>query len=332
MPQKPGWLRYDAEIMMEWKQARDEGRDVEYLRDICEQVSKAAKDKPFDEVAQAIRNKLINAPVLPDYPFIEPSELKEIFTQRRAVRHKFEKNISIHELRNKLTGAWIGRISGCLLGKPVEGFKRNQLEALLKATDNYPMSRYITKNQIPENFAQTINYDPVKFEKRCWADTINGIAPVDDDTNYTVLAMKLIEHYGKDFCPDDVLEAWLSWVPMFSTYTAERVAYRNAALGMYAPETAIYNNPYREFIGAQIRGDFFGYINPGDTEKAAEMAWRDACISHVKNGIYGEMFIAAMIAAAAVCEDVITVIEAGLDQVPEKSRLYRDVTRVLNWY
>lgn len=269
---------------------------------------------------------------MPEYPFVEPSELKGILDQRRPVRHKFENKLSSEELKSKITGAWIGRISGCLLGKPVEGFKRNQLEALLKITDNYPMNRYITRNQIPENFAQTIGYDAVRFKERCWADSINSIAPVDDDTNYTVFALKLIEHYGKDFCPDDVLEAWLSWIPMFSTCTAERVAYRNAAMGMYAPETALYNNPYREWIGAQIRGDFFGYINPGDPEKAAEMAWRDACISHVKNGIYGEMFVAAMIAAAAVCEDINTIIEAGLDQIPEKSRLFSDIKQVLSWY
>jgi ADP-ribosylglycohydrolase len=332
MLQEQKWMKYDVALMLEWQQAKDEGRDVEYLRELCELVASAAKTEPFNDIAQAIRNKLINAPVLPGYPFVEPSELEKILVERRKTRHKLNSNISIKELKNKLAGAWIGRISGCLLGKPVEGFKKKQLDALLKATDNYPMSRYITKGQFPDKLANTIEYDSTSFEKRCWADTINGIAPVDDDTNYTVLAMKIIEHYGKDFCSNDVLEAWLSWVPMFSTCTAERVAYRNAATGMYAPETAIYNNPYRERIGAQIRGDFFGYINPGDSEKAAKMAWRDACISHVKNGIYGEMFVAAMNSAAAVCEDMITVINAGLDQIPEKSRLYHDINKVLSWY
>jgi ADP-ribosylglycohydrolase len=62
------------------------------------------------------------------------------------------------------------------------------------------------------------------------------------------------------------------------------------------------------------------------------MAWRDASISHVKNGIYGEMFIAAMLAAAACTDDAEAVIRAGLDEIPEKSRLYEDVGQVMAWH
>lgn len=38
MLRKQSWMKYDIELMLEWKQAKDEGRDVNHLKDICEQV------------------------------------------------------------------------------------------------------------------------------------------------------------------------------------------------------------------------------------------------------------------------------------------------------
>ena len=168
-------------------------------------------------------------------------------------------------------------------------------------------------------------------------DKTDGMPP-DDDTNYVLLAQTLIESCGRDFTPADMSGHWLRMQPKDAYCTAERVAFCNFVKGYMPPDSAVYKNACREWIGAQIRGDYFGYINPGDPENAADMAWRDASISHIKNGIYGEMWVAAMLAVAAVVQGndpvarIETVIRGGLGEIPATSRLYEAVTTVLDGY
>ena len=85
----------------------------------------------------------------------------------------------------------------------------------------------------------------------------------DDDTDYTILGMHILEEHGFEFGPMDVAEEWLLHLPFFQVYTAERAAYRNLIHGLSPPETASYRNPYREWIGAQIRADMWGYVCSG---------------------------------------------------------------------
>ena len=99
----------------------------------------------------------------------------------------------------------------------------------------------------------------------------------------------------------------------------------DAAEVMEKAQTATYRNPYREWIGAQIRADAFGYVAAGMPILASELAYVDASFSHVQNGIYGEMFFAAMIAAAFVHKDARKCFEIALATIPQKSRFAEEV-------
>ena len=316
------WEFYSSNLLTEYQQSIEEGLDIETYKDVFLAVSKLPKDDKKKKFGDILFDIITSANQKEGYPYLEPSELEAIKDLRKPYAYK---KISTTNIENKIHGAWLGRICGCMLGKTVEGIRTNELIPFLKETGNYPMHRYILRSDLNE---EILNKYKFGFRVKRYADEVDGM-PVDDDTNYTVLYQEIIQKYGRDFTPFDVSRAWLSFQPKDAYCTAERVAFCNFVKGYEPPESAVYKNPYREWIGAQIRADYFGYINPGNPELAAEMAWRDASISHTKNGIYGEMFVAAMLAVAAETNNIKDIILGGLAEIPNTSRLYEEIKFIL---
>ena len=322
------WEAYSEELMVEYQQCVEEGKDIEAYRTLFETVQQMPPSAHKARMADVLFDLQVSLPQRQGHPYVEPDDLEAI----RALRPEWKQDQSElpagKRLEDKVLGAWVGRTCGCLLGKPIEGIHRKELYPLLQESGNWPMHRYIVSGDISEK-RKAENRFFTEPHRQCWADLVDR-APSDDDTNYTVLYQLVVEKYGRDFTSENVQEAWIAYQSKNAYCTAERVAYCNTVKGYRGHDAGVWQNPYREWIGAQIRGDYFGYINPGDPETAAEMAWRDASISHVKNGIYGEMFAAAMIAQAAVESDIEKIILAGLAQVPQTSRLYESVMKVVD--
>ena len=319
------WLRYSDNLEKEVLQLEDEGRTVtdEMIKKTNEIVAMEAGNAK--EAAAIAFFDYVKA-TSPENNTCEPSDLKSI--QDLAKGNAVTGYTKDDALLNKVLGGWLGRASGCLLGKPVECWKRERilgLKAAIEGEREYYGGYMLFGNDtaINEKFEMDKNGS--------WIDLIKCM-PEDDDTNYTVIGMRVIEKYGRDFDTWSIAECWLCDLPILHTCTAERVAYRNIVTGKLPPESAVYCNPMREWIGAQIRADAFGYANPGDCKTAADMAWRDASMTHVKNGIYGEMWVAAMIAKAFVCDDIKEVIRAGLNEIPPQSRLHVNVEKVIGQY
>lgn len=319
------WEFYSSNLLTEYAQACDEGLDISTYKELFSAAAMLPKNEIKDKLGDIIFEIVENAPQKEGYPYLEPSELEAIQSLTRSYDYTSSES---HDIESGVLGAWVGRACGCLLGKTVEGIHSEELTAFLRETGNYPMSRYILHSDLNEDILNRYSYG---FAHRCYADKVDGM-PIDDDTNYTVLYQRLICDCGRDFTPFDVSRAWLGYQSKDAYCTAERVAFCNFVRGYAPPASASYKNPYREWIGAQIRADYFGYINPGEPRTAAEMAWRDGSVSHTKNGIYGEMFVAAMLAVAARTNDIRDIILGGIAEIPYTSRLYEAICSVVDGY
>ncbi|MFE6970379.1 ADP-ribosylglycohydrolase family protein [Isoptericola sp. NPDC057653] len=223
------------------------------------------------------------------------------------------------DLGARVHGAWTGRAAGCLLGKPVEKIPREGIEEILRSTGRWPLDRWFTAVGLPDDVAARWPWNrrsaPTSLE-----ENIDGM-PEDDDLNYPILALELLEARGRGFTTDDVAQVWLDLMPAGRAFTAERAAYRNILDARPVPETATHHNPFREWIGALIRTDLLGWVSPGDVREAARLAWTDARLSHTRNGVYGAMWAAALGSAAVVAGGVTAALDAADAVVPPGSRL-----------
>ena len=323
------WESYAKSLPKEYEQCVDEGLDIEEYRDLFSAVAKMPCDVHKDRISDVLFDITRSVGKRKDYAFDEPDEIDEI--EKRLDGYAADSacgTLAPEVLSDKIAGGWFGRICGCLLGKPVECIMKPELDVLLKSTGNYPLTRYIDKEDLPADIDGKIKFP---IGSRAYPRDL-GYAPSDDDTNYVLIAYEVIKRYGRNFKSEDVAKVWLSTQVKDCYCTAERVAYINFTNGYMPPDSARYKNAYREWIGAQIRSDFYGYINPLDPATAADMAYRDARISHTKNGIYGAMWVAAMIAAAFGETDVKKIVLCGLSRIPASSRLYAAIKGVIGKY
>jgi len=225
---------------------------------------------------------------------------------------------------NRIKGAWEGRISGCQLGKPVELLSmikgQNAPADYLKENDAWPLRDYVPAGE--DDLVKLLGIKSCKGH-------ITRSEP-DDDINYTVLALMMLEEHGLELSTATVAVSWLRLLPAGYTFTAERAAYRTLLNITEAPHAIVglppgfdlsecANNEWSEWIGAQIRADMYGWVCPGRPELAADLARRDASLSHTGEGIHGAAFIAALAAAIPASNSIAEAIDAAIVEVPEGS-------------
>lgn len=193
--------------------------------------------------------------------------------------------ISEQTYRDKVYGCWLGKNIGGTLGTPHEGIKE-----VLELTF----------------------YDPVPDE------------PLpNDDLDLQLVWLKMLEERGIYPTVSDFADYWVKHLGPYP-WNEYGFCRKNLDRGLRPPISGCYDNYYIDEMGSPIRSEIWACVAAGDPGLAAQLAWTDAVLDHAGGeGVYGEMFWAALQSAAFVISDVETLIGIGLSMIPLYSRISR---------
>lgn len=299
------WVQPEDLLLHAFVQARAEGADVSDLERLWTEAGgslavpvSGAADQPATPRLRALAGQLLGAvdEAAPATPF----DLAAALDRARGLDRRG--GDSRARLADKVLGGWLGRSAGCLLGKPVEKIPRAGIEEILRDTGRWPLADWFTAKGLSVDVAARWPWNR-RSAPTSLAENIEGM-PEDDDLNFAVLALRLLEAHGDRLTTDDVAQAWLDNLPGGRVFTAERVAYRNLLEGVEPDRAALVRNPFREWIGALIRADVHGWAHPGDASGAMRSMGTDARLSHTGAGVEGALWAATLASLAVVGDDV----------------------------
>lgn len=184
------------------------------------------------------------------------------------------------DYRRKVLGCWLGKSVGGTLGQPHEG-KQQVLELTF--------------------------YDPVP----------DG-AIANDDLDLQLIWLDALRRVGPTLDDRGLGDAWRKChVYPFDEYG---MALMNLYRQLDPPVSGQFANHFGDCMGAPIRSEIWACIAPGAPGLAARFAYYDGCVDHSGEGIWGEIFFAALESAAFVESDTNALLDAGLAAVPPECR------------
>lgn len=193
----------------------------------------------------------------------------------------------------KVNGGWMGKNIGGTLGGPVEG----KMEVL-------DLKFYPNLTQVP--------------------------LP-NDDLDLQLVWLHALEQYGARLDAARLGQEWVDHV--FFPYDEYGYALTNLRRGIAPPVSGWFNNPFTNCMGSPIRSEIWAMVAPGAPGLAAYYAYQDAIVDHAGGeGVYGEMFFAAIESAAFVLKEKDRLLDIGLSFIPAKSRTYQAVRDLREWH
>lgn len=267
------------------------GYNVEEAEKLIPLGIKAKEDDDIIElnkVSSKIYNLLNNAKKNLDSPYWKYKVYSQWEDYKNSVEFPAYDSVNIYseEFEEKTFAGWLAQICGGALGTAIEGYTTENIEKTFG-----DINGYVRK---PNTY--------------------------NDDITFELAFLNAFAEKGYNITSEDVAQEWIGIIPL--AWSAEDIALRNIRLGIYPPESGEFNNYYREWIGAQMRGAICGMVAPGNPEEAARLAWIDAVISHHNNGVLGEIFNAILVSLAYVENDVRIILEKTINMIPKDSEYY----------
>jgi ADP-ribosylglycohydrolase len=154
-------------------------------------------------------------------------------------------------------------------------------------------------------------------------------AAPNDDLDLQLVWLKMLEDRGVDPSLRTFAEYWDLYGAAYP-WNEYGFFMRNYKRGLLPPVAGVFENYFIDEEGSPIRSEIWACIHPGDPQAAARMAWKDSSVDHAGGeGLYGEIFLAALEAAAFVEKDPLTLIRIGLNSIPLSSHLARCVREAM---
>lgn len=272
-------------------------------------------------------------PLRADWPYVQPETWEGIVAEMADDRTPEPiAPVDLADAARRVEAGFLGSVCGCVLGKPLEIQPAlDELTAAFEAIGEWPIRQYVSERVFTDGRLRG-RHD--SWWQTC-RENIRWVAP-DDDINYTVMGMLVLEQHGIGFTRNHLRHLWHRNIPAGYAWGPERMMLIRTAIASLARYGDVDEaemrqwvqvlNPGDELCGAQIRADAYGYACPGRPMLAAELAWRDSGWTHRLTGVYATMFTAAAIAVAMVERDPVRVFETALKYVPQRSR-FAEVVR-----
>jgi hypothetical protein len=201
--------------------------------------------------------------------------------------------IKVSDLKDRISGAWIGQMIGNIYGLPHE-------------------NKYVSAPG-PETwpYGYTKNLDKLK--------KYNG-AFSDDDTDVEYMYLLQMQKFGPEPSYAQLRDAWMYHI-RDRVWLANRGALGLMHFGYTPPFTGSKDlNPHWYQIDPQLINEIWAFTAPGMVNYAASRSEWAARITSDDWGTEPTIFYGAMYAAAFFESDINTLIETGLEALPDNGR------------